>query len=208
GPLAVHRAPAADRVLAGRAAVFELLDEIEAAEAARPPLDVSVYRTKRRADGARLARIGVDQDFGIRHFRFDEIDLRLHHGHIPVRAALQHELPTDGAQVLELTGVDPDVQGEYGREPRHDLFGRPALALLIDDVRLQEHPAAHREPRHGPRLECLVRVFLERDAVALGHALQEGAIARGTLRVQPEVGNSALPQDHDFHVGAADIANH
>src|SRR5690606_29588479 len=44
GPLAVHRAPAADRVLAGRAAVFELLDEIEAAEAARPSLNVSIDR--------------------------------------------------------------------------------------------------------------------------------------------------------------------
>ena len=49
---------------------------------------------------------------------------------------------------------------------------------------------------------------LERDVVALGHALQERAVARRALRVQAEVRHRALAQDHDLDVGAADVADH
>jgi len=42
--------------------------------------------------------------------------LRLHHGHVAMRAALEHELAPDGAQILQLPGVDPDVDGQHGRQ--------------------------------------------------------------------------------------------
>ncbi len=51
-------------------------------------------------------------------------------------------------------------------------------------------------------------IALERHVVALGDALQEGAVARRALRVQAEVGHRALAQDHDLDVDAADVADH
>ena len=113
-----------------------------------------------------------------------------------------------GAQVLELARVDPHVDRQHGGQRRHDLLGRPALALLVHDVGLEEHAAAHGERRHRLGLEGPLGVLLERNAVALGHALQERAVAGRALRVQPEVRHRALAEDHDLDVGAADVADH
>src|SRR6185312_2533931 len=99
------------------------------------------------ADRARLARIRMDHDLGVRDLAGDEIDLGLDHRGIAMRAALQDEFPADRAQILQLTGIDPHVERQHGRQRRHDLVGRPALALLIDDVGLQENAAPHGELR-------------------------------------------------------------
>ena len=82
------------------------------------------------------------------------------------------------------------------------------FALLIDDVGLKENAAAHGQARHRLGLEGAVGVFLKRDPVALGHALQKCAVAGRALRIQAEIGDRSLPQDHDLHVGAADVADH
>ena len=150
----------------------------------------------------------MDQDFGVRHFAGDEVDLSLDHGKVAMRPALQHETATGRTQVLKLAGINPHVERKHGSKPGHDFLGRPAFALLIDDVGLQEHAAAHGQARHRLRFEGAGGVFLERNSVALGHALQECAVAGRALRVQAEVGDRSLPQHHDLHVGAADVADH
>ena len=87
-------------------------------------------RAQRRADGAGLAGIGMDQDFGIRHFAGDEVDLSLDHREVAVRAALQHETATGRAQVLQLAGINPHIERKHGGEPGHDFLGRPALCAV------------------------------------------------------------------------------
>ena len=150
----------------------------------------------------------MHDDFPVRHLAPDEVHLRFHDRHVAMRSALKDELAPGRTKILKLPGVDPDVDRQHRGERGHDLLGRPALALLVHDVGLEEHPAAHGQGRHRLRLEGAVRIALERDVVALGHALQERAVAGGALGVQPEVGDGALPQDHDLHVGAADVADH
>jgi len=41
----------------------------------------------------------------------DEVDLRLHHGHVAVGAALEHELAPDRAQILQLPGIVQTLTG-------------------------------------------------------------------------------------------------
>ena len=200
--LAVAGAPAADRVIVGGAAIGQRFDCVEAAEAARLSAAPRIQRAERRADRAGLAGVGVDHDLRVGNLAGDEIDLRLDHREIAVRAALEHELAPDRAQVLQLAGIDPDVERQHGGERGHDLLGRPALALLVDDVGLQEHAAPHGESGHGLGLEGALGVALERDAVALGDSLQKGAVARRALRVEPKVGDRAMAQHHDLHVGS------
>jgi len=72
---------------------------------------------------------------------------------------------------------------------------------------LQEHAAAHHQRGHRGGFEGVLGIVLEGHLVALGHALEECAVARGALRVQPEVGYGLLAQQHDFHVAAAAIAD-
>src|SRR5215468_12464295 len=184
-PRAVDRTPLADGLRTRRAVVGQPGDRVEAAEVRGLAALLPVGRAERGADGPGLAGVGVQDHLGIRHLAANEIDLRLHDRHVAVRAALEHELAPDGAQVLQLAGVDPDVDGQHGRQRGHDLFRRPALALLIDDVALQEHAAAHGQARHRLGLEGAIGVTLQWNVVALGHALQERAVARRALRVQP-----------------------
>src|SRR5437899_10226917 len=207
-PRAVDRAPLADGLDAGRARVSQRRDGVEAPEARRLAALAPVAGAERGADGAGFAGVRVQNDFGVGYLAPDEVHLRLDHGHVAVGAALQDELAAGGPEILELARVDPHVDRQHRRQRGHDLLGRPALALLVDDVRLEEDAAAHREARHRLGLERAVGVGLERDVVALGHALQEGAVAGRALRVQPEVGDGALPQDHDLDVGAAHVADH
>src|SRR3989441_169240 len=207
-PRAVDRAPLADGLGAGRAVVGERGDRVEAAEVRGLAALLPVAAAEGAAVGARLAGVRVQDHLGLGPLAPDEVALRLHHRHVAVGAALQDELAPGRAQILELTRVDPDVDRQDGRQRGHDLLGRPALALLVHDVGLQEHAAAHREARHCLGLEGAVGVGLERDVVTLGHALQERAVAGRALRVQAEVGDGALAQDHDLDVGAADVADH
>ena len=137
----------------------------------------------------------------------NEVYLRLHDRKIPVRAALEHEPAAGRCHVLKLAGIDPHVDRQHRGERGHDLVGRPALALLIDDVGLKKHTASHGETRHRPGGERPVGVFVERDAIPLRDALQKRAVARRTLRVQPEIGDGPLPKDHDLDVTAADVAD-
>ena len=150
----------------------------------------------------------MDLDLGVGNLAGDEIDLRLDHREVAVGAALQHELAADGAQVGQLTGIDPHIERQHRGERRHDFFRRPALALLVDDVGLQEHAATHGESRQRFGGEGALRIILQRHVVAFRDALQERAVAGGALRVEAEVGDRPAAQDHDLHVGAADIADH
>src|SRR5262245_55926097 len=101
-PLAADRTPVADGVLVGRARVAQPGDRVEAAEAARLRLPLPLERAQRRADRARLARVRMDDDLGVRHFLADEVDLRLDDREVAMRPALQDELAADRREVLQL----------------------------------------------------------------------------------------------------------
>ncbi len=58
------------------------------------------------------------------------------------------------------------------------------------------------------RAESPIGVFVERNSIAFRDALKESTVARRALRVQPEVSDRLLAQQHDFYVASADIANH
>src|SRR5262249_1793466 len=178
GALAVATAPVTNGVVARRAAVGQRLDDFESAEPARRSGLQPLPRAQRRADRPGLARIGMNDNLRVGYLRLDEVDLRLDHGQVAMRAALQHEFTADRAQILQLSGVDPDVDWQNRRQRSHDLVRRPTLALLIDDVRLKKDAASHGERRHGLRRKRSLRVSLQRYAVALGDALQECSIAR------------------------------
>ena len=173
------------------------------------PLRAPVRRAQRGADGARLARNRDARTTSASGTlprmkstcAFTTAMLRC----VPPWST---NLRPDGSQILQLAGVDPDVDRQHRGQRGHDLLGRPALALLVDDVGLEEDAAAHGQGRHGLRLERAVGIVLERDRVALGHALEEGAVAGRALGIQPEVGDRALAQDHDLDVGAAHVADH
>src|SRR5207253_1021937 len=110
-----------------------------------------------------------------------------------VRAALQDELAARGREILELSSVYPHIEWQHRREASHDLVRRPALALLVHDVGLQEHATSHGQRWHRLGAERALRILIERDGIALGHALKEGTVARRALRVQPKVRHCPLP---------------
>src|SRR5262245_15864713 len=91
-PRAVDRAPLADGRGARGAVVGQRGNRVEAPEVRRLAALLPVGRAERRADGAGLAGIGMQDDLGIRHLAADEVDLSLHDRHVAVRAALQDEL--------------------------------------------------------------------------------------------------------------------
>ena len=70
--------------------------------------------------------------------------------------------------------------------------------------RLEEE---NRELRHRLGTERTVRDFAQRNAESFRDALQECAVARGALRVQPEIADRAVLQNHDLDVHAADVAD-
>ena len=86
----------------------------------------------------------MDDHFCIGHLVENEVHLGLHHGKIAMGAALQDIFPADLLQVVHAARVDPDVERENGTEPGENFFRLPSLALLVDDIALQEHAAAHR----------------------------------------------------------------
>src|SRR5206468_3443135 len=108
-PRAVDRAPLADGLGAGGAGVGQRGDRVEAAEVRGLAALLPLAGAERGADGAGLAGIRVQDYLGVGHLAPDEVDLRLHHRHVAVGAALQDELAPGRAQILELARVDPDV---------------------------------------------------------------------------------------------------
>ncbi len=169
-------------------------------------------RFESRADGARFAAILVDDHVGPRvlslESRLDEIHLRLHRRQVVLRPALEQEPRPDGRQVRNLRNVEPDILRQHVAQARHDLFGLPALALEIDDVRLHEHRAAVAERREALRAEGHVGELLHRIAEPLRCRLQEVAVAGRALRVQLEILHAAVLEDDDLDVLPAHVADH
>src|SRR5215831_2358099 len=115
---------------------------------------------------------------GVRHFAENEINLRLYHREIAMRAALQDVFPTDLLQVVHATRVDPDVKRQDRAQACENFFRLPSLALLIDDVALQKHSASHRQSRHRHRLERAIGHLTHRDIETLRDSLQECTVSR------------------------------
>src|SRR5580698_499260 len=205
--LAVDRAPVADGFGGGDRFVGELFDLVETAEARAAAGGLPIERDESRADRACFAGIRVDDDVGVGNFGFDEIHLGFYDGEIFVRAALEDEFVSGAAQVAHAACVNPNVERKNGAERGENFVGLPAFALLVDDVRLQEDAAAHGKLRHGFGVEGAVGHLAHRDVEAFGDALEERAVARGTLRVEAEVSDGAIGEQHDFHVNAADVAD-
>src|SRR5262245_39426583 len=189
GALAVATAPPADRILAGRAAIGKRFYGIEAAESRGLAVAPSIQGAQRRADRAGFAAVRVDHDLRVGNLAGDEVDLGLDHRKIAVRAALKDEVASGGAQILQLAGINPNIERQHRGKGGHDLLRRPTLTLLVDDVRLQEHAASHGKHRQRFGLEGSLGVALERHAVALRDALQKRTIAGRALRVESEVGD-------------------
>src|SRR5579864_5504321 len=82
-----------------------------------------------------------------------------------------------------LRNVQPDVLGQHVAQAGHDFFRLPALALEIHDVRLHEHGAAVAELRVAFGGEGNVGELFHLEAKAFAGALQEVAVAGGTLGV-------------------------
>src|SRR5437867_85740 len=86
---AVDRAPLADGLGGRGGGVGQGCDRVEAAAARRLALLPPVAGAEGGADGARPARARTDPDLGVGHLAADEVDLRLHDGHVAVGAALE-----------------------------------------------------------------------------------------------------------------------
>src|SRR5690606_29594537 len=92
-------------------------------------------RLERTPDGAGLAAMPVHDDAwrnarAVEPLR-DEIHLRLHRRQILSRAALQNKGASKFWKVGNLRDVEPDVLGQYIRQPGHDLVGLPTLPLKV-----------------------------------------------------------------------------
>src|SRR5258706_12419247 len=137
----------------------------------------------------------------------DEINLGLHDRDIFVRAALQNVFLPDLREIVESAGVDPDVQGKNRAQRRENFLRLPTLALLIDDIALQKDAAAHGKLRHSLRAKRSIGDFAQRDAESFRDSLQESAVAGGALRIQPEIADRAIFQNHDLDVDPANVAD-
>ena len=117
--LAVHRAPVAGRVLVRGRRVFQRLDDVVAAEAASLPPSFIASPAQSAAPMAPASpEYGCTTISASGHLAANEVDLRLHHREVAVRAALQDELAARGGEVLELPGVHPHVERQHRRERR------------------------------------------------------------------------------------------
>ena len=72
---------------------------------------------------------------------------------------------------------------------------------------MQEDAASHGKLRHGLREKRFVGHLAQGNAESFGDALKKRAIARGALRVQAEIADGPVFQDHDLDVNAADVAD-
>lgn len=176
--LAKRVAPAAAGVLRRSGPIVESLQYVEAPESRGLSPFHPLLRDECGANRPGLPRIGMHDHLRAGNFRADEIDLRLHDGKVSVRAALKDKLAADLLQVGEATCVDPYIERQDGAEAGQDLLGMPTLALLVNDVALQEDAATHRQGRHRFRGKRAGSEFVHRDAEPFGDPLQKRAVAR------------------------------
>src|ERR1700681_655694 len=134
----------------------------------------------------------MHDNFRVRDFGANKIDLRLHHREIFVRAALQNIFFADLREIVQSTGIDPDIQRKNGTQRGEDFLRLPTLALLVDDIALQEDAASHRELWHRLCAKRPIRDFAEGNAESFGDALEESSVSRRALRVQAEITHRAV----------------
>ncbi len=176
-----------------------------------PQILVETPDLEGRPDRPRLAAMAMHDDLGLHALRLEallnKIDLRLDRGEVVLSAALQDKARTQLGEVRDLRDVEPDVLWQNVGEPRHDLLGRPALTLEVDDIRLHEDRTAVAEGRHRLGREGEAGVLAHVVAKARRRALQEVTVARRALSVELEVLHLAVFQDDDLDVLAADVTD-
>src|SRR5262249_32079331 len=149
----------------------------------------------------RLAAGGVEVGMNKVHFS-------LHRRQVLLRPSLKHKTASELGQVGNAGNVQKNILGQYRGQPRQDLFGLPALALEVYDVRLHEHGAAVAENGHGLRGEGDVGVLVHANPQRLRGGLQEIAVAGRALRVELEVLDASIFQDDELDVLPADVHDH
>ena len=138
----------------------------------------------------------------------DEVDLCFDCRQVVLRAALQHESPTQLRQVGNLRHVEPDILRQHIAECGHDLVGRPSLTLKIDDVRLHKHRAAVPKTRHRFSAEGNLGKLFHRIPERLRRTLQEISVTGRTLRVEFEILHLTVLQHNQLDVLSPDIHDH
>src|SRR5215472_13118929 len=151
----------------------------------------------------------VDNDFRLAaggvEVGMNKVDFSLHRRQVLLRVSLKHKAISELGQVGNAGDIQKDILGQYRGQARQDLFGLPALALEVYDVRLHEHGAAVAEHLHGLRGKGDVGVIINGNAQRFRGGLQEIAVAGRALRVELEVFDAAIFQDDQFDVLAADV---
>ena len=135
----------------------------------------------------------------------DEIHLRLDRGKIVLGASLQDEARSQFRQIGDFGDVEPDIFGQYGRQPGQDFVRLPPLPLEAGDVRLQKDGAAVREDGHLARRKCDLRKLLDFESEAFGDCLQEVAVSGGALGIQLEILDPPVFQNDQLDVLPAHI---
>ncbi len=208
-PEAVVLAETAAGFLPHRRPVLDPAHRVQADEGGPAPLAPEGDGLEGGADGPRLPRVLVDDDLG----RFpgppeallDEIHLRLDRRQVVLRPPLQDEARAQFRQVGDLGDVEPDVLGEYGRQPGEDLVGFPPLPLEAGDVGLEEHGAAVGEDGHFPGREGDLGELFHAVAEPLGDRLQEVAVPGRALGVELEVLDAPVLEHHELDVLPAHV---
>src|SRR5215467_8384133 len=134
--LAIDRAPVTHGIDRGGSFVSEQLDGIEPAKDCFAAVLPPVERNECRADSPSFTGVWVYYDFGLGHFRQDEINLRFYNREITVSSTLQNVFAPDLLQIVQAAGVDPHVKRENGAQAGENFFRLPSFALLVDDVAL------------------------------------------------------------------------
>ena len=155
---------------------------VQADEGAGASLAPQADRLQPRADGSRFAAVRMN-----RNLRLDaaaakagaqKIHLRLDRGQIALRASLQDEARTQRGEAGSLGHVQKDVARQHRGQSGQNLLGAPALALEVDDLRLQKDRAAVAEDRHGAGGEGRLGIPLDRNAKAPPRSIAENSRCR------------------------------
>src|SRR5271169_570207 len=181
--LAIDRTPVTDGIGGSRGFVGEFLNGVESTKDRPPAVLPPVESNQGCANRASFPGVRMNHHLGIGDLAENKVHLCLHDCQIAVCSALQDVLLSDLLQIVHAAGVDPDVERQDCAQSGENFFRLPSLALLVDDVALQEDAAPHRQLWHCLGLKGAVRHVAHRDVEALSYALQERAVARGALRV-------------------------
>src|SRR5215469_1269058 len=154
----------------------------------------------------------VDNDFrlgaGGVEVGMNKVHFSLHRRQVLLRPSLKHKTVSELGQVGNAGNIQENILGQYCGQARQNLFGLPALALEVYDVRLHEHGTAVAEDGHSLRGEGDVGVLVHGNTQRLRGGLQEIAIAGRALRVELEVLNASVFQDDELDVLPADVHDH